>query len=291
MFTLIALGTGVAWAYSVVATVAPGSSRRPCAGTAGRVPAYFEAAAVITVLVLLGQVLELRARESTGGALRALLDLAPKTARRIRPDGSDEEVQLDAIGVGDRLRVRPGEKVPVDGAVVEGRSLRRREPGDGGNRCRSPRRSAPPSSAAASTSPARSSFERPRSGATPCWPASSRWSPRPSARALPSSASPTKSPAGSFPAVIGVAVLAFVAWMAFGPEPRFTFALPGGGGRAHHRLSLRARARPRRCRSWSASAAAPRPGSSSRTPRPGAHGEGHHVGGRQDRTLTEASRR
>ncbi|SOR30648.1 membrane protein of unknown function [Methylorubrum extorquens] len=122
MFTLVALGTGVAWLYSVVATVAPGVFPEALRGHGGAVPAYFEAAAVITVLVLLGQVLELRARESTGGALRALLDLAPKTARRIRPDGTDEEVQLDAIGVGDRLRVRPGEKVPVDGAVVEGRS-------------------------------------------------------------------------------------------------------------------------------------------------------------------------
>ncbi len=121
MFTLVALGTGTAYLYSVVATLAPGLFPEALRGHGGAVPAYFEAAAVITVLVLLGQVLELRARESTGGALRALLDLAPKTARRIRPDGEDEEVQLDAIGVGDRLRVRPGEKVPVDGAVVEGR--------------------------------------------------------------------------------------------------------------------------------------------------------------------------
>ena len=91
-------------------------------GPDGAVAVYFEAAAVITVLVLLGQVLELRAREQTSGAIRALLDLAPKTARRIRADGSDEEVSLDAIVVGDRLRVRPGEKVPVDGVIIEGRS-------------------------------------------------------------------------------------------------------------------------------------------------------------------------
>src|SRR4051812_29880827 len=122
MFTLIAMGTGVAWLYSVVATVAPGLFPAGLRGHDGAVPAYFEAAAVITVLVLLGQVLELRARESTSGALRALLDLAPKTARRVRPDGGEEEVPLDAIQVGDRLRVRPGEKVPVDGRVVEGRS-------------------------------------------------------------------------------------------------------------------------------------------------------------------------
>jgi P-type Cu+ transporter len=121
MFTLIAMGTGVAWLYSVVATVAPGIF--PDAfRMGGAVAVYFEAAAVITVLVLVGQVLELRAREQTSGAIRALLDLAPKTARRVRADGSDEEIALDAVAVGDRLRVRPGEKVPVDGALVEGRS-------------------------------------------------------------------------------------------------------------------------------------------------------------------------
>jgi len=122
MFTLIAMGTGAAWLYSVVATLAPGIFPATMRGMGGAVPVYFEAAAVITVLVLLGQVLELRAREQTGGAIRALLDLAPKTAHRIKADGSDEEVGLDAVEVGDRLRVRPGEKVPVDGTLVEGRS-------------------------------------------------------------------------------------------------------------------------------------------------------------------------
>ena len=120
MFTLIALGVGVAWLYSVVATAAPGIFPPAFRGMDGSVAVYFEAAAVITVLVLLGQVLELRAREQTSGAVRALLDLAPKTARRFKPDGSEEEVSLDLIGVGDRLRVRPGEKVPVDGSVVDG---------------------------------------------------------------------------------------------------------------------------------------------------------------------------
>lgn len=118
MFTLIAMGTGVAWVYSVVATAAPDTFR----AADGSVAIYFEAASVIAVLVLLGQILELRAREQTGGAIRALLDLAPKTARRIREDGSDEDVGLDVVVVGDRLRVRPGEKVPVDGELVEGRS-------------------------------------------------------------------------------------------------------------------------------------------------------------------------
>jgi P-type Cu+ transporter len=122
MFTLIAMGTGVAWLYSVVATLMPSVFPAAFRGADGTVPIYFEAAAVITVLVLVGQVLELRAREQTGGAIRALLDLAPKTARRIRPGGTDEDVGLDAVAVGDRLRVRPGEKVPVDGELLEGGS-------------------------------------------------------------------------------------------------------------------------------------------------------------------------
>jgi Cu+-exporting ATPase len=122
MFTLIAMGTGVAWLYSVVGILVPGLFPPAFRSPDGAVAVYFEAAAVITVLVLLGQVLELRAREQTSGAIRALLDLAPKTARRLRADGSDEEVALDVIAVGDRLRVRPGEKIPVDGEVVEGRS-------------------------------------------------------------------------------------------------------------------------------------------------------------------------
>ncbi|HEX9170230.1 MAG TPA: copper-translocating P-type ATPase, partial [Roseiarcus sp.] len=122
MFTLIAMGVGVAWAYSVVATVAPGAFPPAFRGADGAAAVYFEAAAVITTLALLGQVLELRAREQTGGAIRALIDLAPKTGRRIRPDGAEEDVGLDAINIGDRLRVRPGEKVPVDGELLEGRS-------------------------------------------------------------------------------------------------------------------------------------------------------------------------
>jgi Cu+-exporting ATPase len=122
MFTLIAMGTGVAWAYSVIATVAPGLFPPEFRGMDGEVAVYFEAAAAITVLVLLGQVLELRAREQTGGAIRALLDLAPKTARRLAADGADQEIGLEAVAVGDRLRVRPGEKVPVDGELLEGRS-------------------------------------------------------------------------------------------------------------------------------------------------------------------------
>ncbi|AOL94568.1 Cu+-exporting ATPase [Porphyrobacter sp. LM 6] len=122
MFTLIAMGTGVAWIYSMAASLVPGIFPAAFRSDDGSVAVYFEAAAVITVLVLLGQLLELRARETTSGAIRALLDLSPKLARRVRDDGSDEEIALDQVLVGDTLRVRPGEKVPVDGAVVEGRS-------------------------------------------------------------------------------------------------------------------------------------------------------------------------
>lgn len=121
MFTLVAMGTGVAYVYSLVATVAPQLFPPAFRGHGGTVPVYFEAAAVITVLVLLGQVLELRAREATSGAIKALLGLAPKTARKIEADGSEHEVEIDSLSVGDRLRVRPGEKVPVDGTIIEGR--------------------------------------------------------------------------------------------------------------------------------------------------------------------------
>ena len=120
MFSLIALGTSAAYLYSVVATIAPGIFPAGFRGTDGSVAVYFEAAAVITVLVLLGQVLELRAREQTGGAIRSLLNLAPKTARRITASGADEEISLTDVQVGDRLRVNPGDGVPVDGVVLEG---------------------------------------------------------------------------------------------------------------------------------------------------------------------------
>ena len=122
MFTLIALGTGIAWGYSVAATLLPGLFPPALRAPDGTVAVYFEAAAVITTLVLLGQVLELRAREQTSGALKALLSLTPKTARRLSARGSDEEVPLDQVLAGDRLRVRPGDRVPVDGAVLEGAS-------------------------------------------------------------------------------------------------------------------------------------------------------------------------
>ena len=122
MFTLIGLGVGVAYGYSVVATLAPQIFPASLRTMGGLVPVYFEAAAVITTLVLLGQVLELRARSATGAAIRALLGLAPKTARRVNDDGTEEDIPLEHVHVGDLLRVRPGEKVPVDGVVIEGHS-------------------------------------------------------------------------------------------------------------------------------------------------------------------------
>ena len=122
MFTLIAIGTGTAYVYSILATVAPGMFPKAFRGHGGQVAVYFEAAAVITALVLLGQVLELRARSRTSNAIRGLLGLSPKTARRVAQDGSEQDVPLDQIVHGDRLRVRPSERVPVDGAIVEGGS-------------------------------------------------------------------------------------------------------------------------------------------------------------------------
>jgi Cu+-exporting ATPase len=122
MFTLIAIGTGIAWAYSIVATLMPGLFPPALRAADGTVPVYFEAAAVITVLVLLGQILELRARAQTSAAIRALMDLAPKTARLVRSDGTEAEIPLAEVMAGQRLRVRPGEKIPVDGEIVEGES-------------------------------------------------------------------------------------------------------------------------------------------------------------------------
>src|SRR5712692_5391363 len=122
MYTLIALGIGVAFAYSTIAILAPGLFPPAFRDGSGQVGVYFEAAAVIAVLVLLGEVLQLRARENTSGAIRALLKLAPQTAHRVREHGGDEDVPLDRVQTGDRLRVRPGEKVPVDGVVLEGHS-------------------------------------------------------------------------------------------------------------------------------------------------------------------------
>ncbi len=224
MFTLIAMGVGVAWTYSLVATLAPGLFPASLRGHDGAVAVYFEAAAVITILVLLGQVLELRARERTGGAIRALLDLAPKSARRIRSDGSDEEIALDAVSPGDRLRVRPGEKVPVDGVVVDGRSAVdesmvtgesmpvTKEVGDaliGGTVNRSGGLVMEAKRVGSETVLSRivqlvAQAQRSRAPIQRIADQVSGW---------------------FVPAVIAAAVIAFAAWMTFGPEPRFTFAL------------------------------------------------------------------
>ena len=224
MFTLIALGVGAAWAYSAVATVAPGIFPIALRGADGGIPAYFEAAAVITVLVLLGQVLELRAREQTSGAIRALLDLAPKTARRIREDGTDEEIALDSVGAGDRLRVRPGEKVPVDGEVLEGRCSVDESLVTGESM---PVTKEPGAKVIAGTLNQTGSF---------IMRAEKVGSDTMLARIVQMVAEAQRSRApiqrladevaGWFvPAVILIAAVAFLAWFFFGPEPRLSFAL------------------------------------------------------------------
>ncbi|AUH65488.1 Silver exporting P-type ATPase [bioreactor metagenome] len=224
MFTLIAMGTGTAWIYSVVATLAPGIFPDQFRQPDGSVAVYFEAAAVITVLVLLGQVLELRARESTSGAIRALLDLAPKTARIIRDDGTEEEVQLDTVHVGDRLRVRPGEKVPVDGEVLEGRSAVDESMVTG--------ESMPVTKEVGATAIGGTMNQ---SGALVIEAKKvGRDTMLSQIVQLVAEAQRSRAPiqrladqvSGWFvPAVIVVAVLAFIAWSIWGPEPRFSFGL------------------------------------------------------------------
>src|SRR4051794_782127 len=224
MFTLIALGTGVAWAYSVVATLAPGIFPAGFRGPDGAVAVYFEAAAVITVLVLLGQVLELRARAQTGGAIRALLDLAPKTARRLREDGSDQEVPLDAIQAGDRLRVRPGDRVPVDGTVLEGTSAADESMVTGEAL---PVEKTPGAKVIGGTLNGRGSFVM-RADKV------GKETMLASIVQMVAEAQRSRAPiqrladqvAGWFvPVVVAVAVLAFVAWAVFGPTPSLAYGL------------------------------------------------------------------
>ena len=222
MFTLVAMGTGVSWTYSVLATVSPGLFPPAFRGMNGAVAVYFEAAAVIIVLVLLGQLLELRAREATGGAIRALLDLAPKTARRLKPDGSDVEVELGLVAAGDRLRVRPGEAVPVDGTVTEGRSTIDESMVTG--------ESMPVTKETGDTVIAGTINQ---TGAI-AMRADKVGSDTMLARIVQMVADAQRSRApiqrladqvaGWFvPAVIAVAVLAFIVWASFGPEPRLTY--------------------------------------------------------------------
>ena len=222
MFTLIALGTGVAWLYSTIATVFP--HLFPAAfRSEGTVPVYYEAAAVITVLVLLGQVLELRARESTSGAIRALISLAPKTARKII--GSDEEeVPLESIVVGDRVRVRPGEKIAVDGTVVEGRSAVDESMVTGESM---------PVTKEAGAKVIGGTLNRSGSlviraekvGEDSVLSRIVQMVTEAQRSRAPIQRLADRVSAWFVPAVIVIALLAFGAWMAFGPEPRFSFAL------------------------------------------------------------------
>ncbi|WP_316159331.1 MULTISPECIES: heavy metal translocating P-type ATPase [unclassified Bradyrhizobium] len=224
MFTLIAMGTGVAYVYSVIATVAPQAFPPAFRGHGGAVAVYFEAASVITVLVLLGQVLELRAREATSGAIKALLQLAPKTARRLDTDGNDHEVEIAELAVGDRLRVRPGEKVPVDGIILEGRS------------------SLDESLVTGESMPVtKDEGERVIAGTLNQTGSFVMRADKVGRETLLSQivqmvadAQRSRAPiqrladqvAGWFvPMVIAAAIAAFVAWYAFGPEPRFAFGL------------------------------------------------------------------
>ncbi|MCV0387719.1 heavy metal translocating P-type ATPase [Nitrobacter sp.] len=224
MFTLIAMGTGVAWVYSIVATVAPGVFPATFRAHDGAVAVYFEAAAVITVLVLLGQVLELRAREATSGAIKALLDLAPKTARRIRADGTDEEVEIAALQVGDRLRVRPGEKVPVDGEIAEGRSSLDESMVTGESM---PVSKEVGGNVIAGTLNRSGGFimRAEKVGADTMLSQIVQMVAQAQRSRAPIQRLADQVAGWFVPAVIVVAVAAFAVWAAFGPEPRFAFGL------------------------------------------------------------------
>lgn len=224
MFTLIAMGVGVAWLYSIVATVAPGLFPAAFRGTHGAVAVYFEAAAVITVLVLLGQVLELRAREQTSGAIRALLDLTPKMARRITAAGSDEDIAVDAIVVGDRLRVRPGEKIPVDGAVLEGRCSIDESMVTGESM---PVTKSPGNAVIAGTMNQTGSFvmRADKVGHDTMLAQIVRMVAQAQRSRAPIQRLADDVSAWFVPVVIAVAALAFAAWAIWGPEPRMAFGL------------------------------------------------------------------
>lgn len=224
MFTLIALGTGAAWVYSMAGTLAPGLFPAELRGHDGAVAIYFEAAAVITVLVLLGQVLELRAREKTSGAIKALLDLAPRTAVRVRADGSDETVPIDTLQPGERLRVRPGEKVPVDGELVEGKgtvdeSMVTGEP--------MPVPKAPGSKVTAGTINQTGGFvmRAEKVGADTLLSQIVHMVAAAQRSRAPIQRMADKVAAWFVPAVIAVALLTFGAWLLWGPDPAFSYAL------------------------------------------------------------------
>ena len=224
MFTLIAMGTGVAWVYSVVATVAPGIFPPAFRGHGGAVAVYFEAGAVITLLVLVGQILELRAREQTSGAIKALLDLAPKTARRIAADGTEEEVSLDLVGVGDKLRVRPGEKVPVDGSVTEGRSALDESMVTGESM---PVTKEPGARVIAGTLNQTGSFvmEAQKVGRDTLLSQIVQMVAQAQRSRAPIQRLADQVSGWFVPTVVAVAVVAFAAWALYGPEPRYAYGL------------------------------------------------------------------
>ena len=224
MFTLIAIGTGAAWLYSAVATMLPAIFPASFRGPDGEVAVYFEAAAVIVTLVLLGQVLELRARSQTSAAIRALLGLAPKTARRLNQDGGEEDVPLDAVRVDDRLRVRPGEKVPVDGVVLEGQSAID-ESMITGEPIPVTKREGDPVTAATVNGTGALVVRAERVGSETLLA---------QIVAMVAEAQRSRAPiqrvadvvAGYFvPAVIAIALLTFVVWGIYGPDPRMAYAL------------------------------------------------------------------
>jgi P-type Cu+ transporter len=224
MFTLIAMGTGVAWLYSVIGTVAPDAFPAAFRGPGGEVAVYFEAAAAITVLVLLGQVLELKARETTSQALRGLLDLAPKIARRVRAGAIDEEIPLDAVKAGERLRVRPGDKVPVDGAVVEGRSTVDESMVTGESM---PVTKEPGVTVIGGTVNQGGSFvmRADKVGSDTVLAQIVRMVAEAQRSRAPIQRLADRVAAYFVPVVIGVAVLAFAAWSLFGPAPAYAYGL------------------------------------------------------------------
>jgi P-type Cu+ transporter len=224
MFTLIAMGTGVAYVYSLFATFTPGIFPAAFRGHGGSPAVYFEAASVITVLVLMGQVLELRARAATSGAIRALLDLAPKTARRVKEDGSDEEVSLDSVQAGDRLRVRPGDKVPVDGIVLEGRSALDESMVTGESMPVTKEKDARVIGGTLNKS---GSFvmRAEKVGRETLLSQIVQMVANAQRSRAPIQRLADQVSAWFVPAVIGVAMVAFAAWAIFGPEPRFAFGL------------------------------------------------------------------
>ena len=224
MYTLIALGTGVAFAYSVVAFFAPALFPPAFRSGSGEVGLYFEAAAVISVLVLLGEVLQLRARENTSGAIRALLKLAPASAIRIRADGNDEEVSLDQVRKGDRLRVRPGDRVPVDGEVLEGRSAVDESLVTGESL---PVEKHPGAQVTGGAINGTGSFvmRAERVGADTLLERIVHMVAEAQRTRAPIQGLADRVSSYFVPAVVGIAILAFLAWSVYGPPPAMAFAL------------------------------------------------------------------